>query len=86
MIAQFAQAAKIDPAVVAAFIAKAGLGAGQSAGRDSGLGSSAGAELSAGTGPALALKFVKPEVAQGEPLRLEIESFLILSAPAASRA
>ncbi len=50
MIAQFAEAAKIDPGMVSAFMAQAG--------------------------PAPGLSFVKPEVTPGEPLRLEIESFL----------
>lgn len=39
-------------------------------------GSSAAEAAAAGPGPAPGLSFVKPEIAPGEPLRLEIESFL----------
>jgi predicted dehydrogenase len=42
----------------------------------SGMTASSLAVLVANAGPAPGLKFVKPEVAPGEPLRLEIESFL----------
>ena len=57
-------AGKIDPAVIARFAASAHL--------DPAL----VAQFTAKTGPAPGLSFVKPEVIPGEPLRLEILSFL----------
>jgi predicted dehydrogenase len=57
-------AGKIDPAVIAKFAAAAGI--------DPGL----AAQFAAPTGPAPGLSFVKPAVTPGEPLRLEILSFL----------
>jgi predicted dehydrogenase len=57
-------AGKIDPAVIAQFAASAKL--------DPAL----IASLTAPTGPAPGLSFAKPPVTPGEPLRLEIESFL----------
>ena len=57
-------AGKIDPAVIAKFAASAHL--------DPAL----VAQFTAKTGPAPGLSFAKPEVTPGEPLRLEILSFL----------
>ncbi len=56
--------AKIDPALIAQFAASANL--------DPAL----LAQFTAPAGPAPGLSFVKPTVTPGEPLRLEIESFL----------
>jgi predicted dehydrogenase len=60
LMAQFAASSKIDPALIAQFMAPAGPG---STGQ-------------ASTGPAPGLSFAKLPVTPGEPLRLEIESFL----------
>jgi len=57
-------AGKIDPAIVAKFAAAANI--------DPAL----VAQFTAPAGPAPGLSFVKPTVTPGEPLRLEIESFL----------
>jgi predicted dehydrogenase len=57
-------AGKIDPALIAKFAASANL--------DPAL----VAQFTAPAGPAPGLSFVKPDVTPGEPLRLEIESFL----------
>jgi predicted dehydrogenase len=57
-------AGKVDPAMIAQFAEAAKIDPGVVA------------AFLAQTGPAPGLSFVKPEVAPGEPLRLEIESFL----------
>jgi hypothetical protein len=57
-------AGKVDPVMIAQFAEAAKIDPGVVA------------AFLAQTGPALGLKFVKPAVTPGEPLRLEIESFL----------
>ena len=59
---------KIDPAMIAQFARMAGV--------DPAVVAQVTAQLSAPGGPAPGLSFAKPEVAPGEPLRLEILSFL----------
>jgi predicted dehydrogenase len=59
---------KIDPAMLAQFARMAGINPAVIAG--------VMAQLSAPAGPAPGLSFSKPEIAPGEPLRLEILSFL----------
>jgi predicted dehydrogenase len=59
---------KIDPAMIAQFAAMAGI--------DPAVVAQITAQLSAPSGPAPGLSFAKPEVTPGEPLRLEILSFL----------
>ena len=63
-IAAALAAGRIDPAVIAKFAAAANL--------DPAL----AAQFTSPAGPAPGLSFVKPPVTPGEPLRLEIESFL----------
>ena len=57
----------LDPASLEQFVIRGGMSASQLAA----LGS-----LASSAGPAPGLSFVKPDVAPGEPLRLEVESFL----------
>lgn len=59
---------KADPALLAQFAIRGGRAAGGAA--------AAPANAGRASGPAPGLSFVKPEVTPGEPLRLEIESFL----------
>jgi predicted dehydrogenase len=59
---------KIDPAMISQFAAMAGI--------DPAVVAQITAQLNAPAGPAPGLSFSKPEVAPGEPLRLEILSFL----------
>ena len=59
---------KVDPSLLEQFASRSGMSASSLAALVANAGVAAG--------PAPGLKFVKPEVAPGEPLRLEIESFL----------
>ena len=64
--------AKVDPKLIAQFAAMAGIDAGVVAA----LTGSGAASAAPNVGSNLGLSFTKPEVTQGEPLRLEIEAFL----------